>query len=100
MDVSVMLEHVDNNGFRATAFIPAPLVAEAPTRREAVDRIRTMIHQRLSNVELIQVEVPVGPASNPWLAIAGTWRDNPDLDQVVENISAYRREVDEDANRL
>jgi hypothetical protein len=41
-----------------------------------------MVNERLSRVELIQVHVPESPSPNPWLAIAGTWRDNPDIDQV------------------
>jgi hypothetical protein len=36
MDVSVMLEQVSANGYRATALVPTPRVAEAPTRDEAV----------------------------------------------------------------
>jgi hypothetical protein len=100
MDVSVVLEQVNENGYRATALVPTPLVAEAPTRDQAVDKIRELIRERLSHAELIQVEVPVAIGANPWLAIAGTWRDHPDLDSVVENINAYRRKVDADADRL
>jgi hypothetical protein len=38
--------------------------------------------------------------SNPWLAIAGTWHDHPDVDEVVENINVYRRETNAAPNRL
>ena len=100
MDVSVMLEQVAQNGYRATALVPMPLVAEAPTRDEALDRIRALISERLSHAEVIQVEVPLATQPNPWLAIAGTWREHSDLDQVVENINAYRREVDAAPDRV
>jgi hypothetical protein len=59
-----------------------------------------MLSERLSSAELIQVQIPVPTRPNPWLAIAGTWRDHPDVDQVWENIQDYRREVDADPNRL
>ena len=95
-----MLERVDNNGFRATALVPTPLVAEAPTRNEAVERIRALVSERFSGVELIRLEVPAVAGDNPWLAIAGTWRNHPDLDEVQENVEAYRREVDDDLERL
>jgi hypothetical protein len=100
MDVSVMLEQVKGNGYRATALVPTPLVAEASTRDEAVDKIRTLIGERLTGAELIQVEVPGTANSNPWLAIAGTWRDHPDVDEVMENIQAYRHDMDADPDRL
>jgi hypothetical protein len=100
MDISVMVERVNGNGFRATAMMPTILVTEAQTRDEALDRIQTLINEKLSQAELVQVHVPGGAAPNPWLAIAGTWRDNPDVDEVVASIQAYRREVDDDADRL
>jgi hypothetical protein len=100
MNVSVMLEQVEENGYRATALVPTPLVAEAPTRAEAVEKIRVMLTERLSRAELIQVQVPIAAKPNPWLAIAGTWRDHPDVHQVMENIQEYRREVDADRDRL
>jgi hypothetical protein len=100
MNVSVMLEQVKENSYRATALVPTPLVAEAPTRDEAVVKIRDLINERLSGAELIQVEVPLATQPNPWLAITGTWREHPDVDEVVENIRAYRREVDADPDRI
>jgi hypothetical protein len=88
MGVSVILEHVDDEGFRATALVPTPLVAEAPTRDEAVQKIRALVEQRLARAELIQIDVPGAAKDNPWLAIAGTWRDHPGLDEVEENMRA------------
>jgi hypothetical protein len=99
MDVSVLIEKVNDNGYRATALMPAALVAEAPTRAEALERIRAELGARLSGAEVIQVNVPTSAPLNPWLAIAGSWRDHPDLDDVVQNIRDYRREVDQDAGR-
>jgi hypothetical protein len=95
-----MLERVENNGYRATALIPTSLVAEAPTRDEAVERIREVIGEKLAQVEIIQVEVPTGCATNPLLAFAGRWRDHPAVDQVIENMREYRRELEADPDRL
>jgi hypothetical protein len=99
MDVSVILEQVKDNGYRATAFAPVSLVAEGATRDEAVDRIRDMLREKLSGAEVIQVDVPVATSANPWLAVAGSWRNHPDVDQVTENIEEYRREADADPDR-
>ena len=98
MDVSVVLEKVDDNGYRATALMPTAVVAEAPTRDQAVDRIVALLSERLAHSEVIQVEVPAS-CVNPWLSIAGTWRNHPDIDAVVDNIESYRREVDADPER-
>jgi hypothetical protein len=37
---------------------------------------------------------------DPWLAMAGTWRDHPDAAEFQQNMKDYRREVDEDQARL
>jgi len=100
MDVSVMLEQVKDNGYRATTFAPAPLVVEAATRDEAIVRLREMICKKLSGVELIQLQIPVGTGADPWLAFAGIWRDHPDAREIEQNIREYRREVDADPDRL
>lgn len=99
MDVSVMLEQMGQNGYRATALVPTPLAADAPTRKEALERIRALLMERFSRTELVQLEVPIG-TDNPWLAIAGTWRDRRDVEEIIENIEAYRRDVDANADRL
>jgi hypothetical protein len=98
MDVPVLLEQVSDNGYRATALVPATLVAEAPTRDEVVNRISTLIREKFSRAELIRIEVST--QSNPWLAIAATWKDRTDVDAVVENIREYRQQVDADPDRL
>jgi hypothetical protein len=85
MDISVMLVKVKDNGYRATAVMPTPLVAEASTRGEAVRQLRAKLDARLSQAEVIQVEVATS-ATNPWLGIAGSWSAHPDVDEVEENI--------------
>jgi hypothetical protein len=96
-----MLEQLNENAFRATVCAPTPLVAEASTRELAVDRIRTMIRQRLAGVEMIDVEVP-GPQAmqDPWTVIAGSWHEHPDAAEVEQNLKEYREEVDRDPRRL
>lgn len=100
MTVSVMVEILGDNQFRATAMVPTPLVAEAPSRTEAVDKIRSLVEERLARAEIIELDLPTGKAANPWLAMGGTWRDHPDVDEVEEHIRDYRREVDTAADRL
>lgn len=100
MDIPVMLEQVSQNGYRATAMFPGAVTAEAPTRDEAVDKLRTILQSRLSRAELIHVAISVAAEANPWLKIAGTWRNHPDVDEVEENIRTYRQEVQACADRL
>jgi hypothetical protein len=99
MNLSFALEHVEGNGYRATALVP-PIVAEAPSRDEAVNKLRAMIREKLSTAELIQIEVPDPGRPSVWLEIAGTWRDHPDIDEVEDNIKTYRQQVNANSDRL
>ena len=99
MDVSVLIEPVSGHGYRATALMPTPVIVEGSTREEAVDRIRAVIDERLAHAELIQVRVSERESDNPWLELAGSWRNNPELEEVEENIQDYRRQVDMAAER-
>ena len=101
MNVSVMLEQLNESAFRATVVAPAPLVVEASSRAQAVARIRDMIQERFSGVELIQLEVPVrNAAKDSWALFAGCLRDHPDAAEFEQNIKEYRQEVDRDPLRL
>lgn len=101
MNVSVMLEQVRDSGYRATVFAPAPLVAEAATREQAIEKIREKIRERLSEVEVIQVEVSgLAGTPDPWIAMAGTWRGHPDSAELEQHFRDYRRDVNADPGRL
>src|SRR5208282_4231001 len=99
MNVSVVLEQLNDNAYRATSFAPVPLTTDAATRQQAVDRIREMIRDKLCQVEVIQVEVAgKEETKDPWIALIGTWADNPDAAEVEQNMRKYREEVDADPN--
>jgi len=100
MNVSVVLEQLGDNAYRATSFAPLPLVAEAATRHQEVDQIREMIRDKLSQVEVIHVEIPGKEEINdPWIAVIGTWAGQPEAAEVEQNMREYREEVDADPRR-
>ena len=99
MEVSILLEPLDNEGYRATTLSPEPLVAEATTREEAIEQLRELIRGRFSNAEVVRIEVEVAGESHPWSTLAGSWRDHPDAAEFEQNVSEYRKQVDSDPGR-
>lgn len=100
MDISVVVEQIDGNGFRATSFAPKQLVAEGRTRDEALHQLTELVRGTLSDAELVQLQVPLPGEPHPWKDLAGTWRDHPDADEIEKNIRQYRKDVDTDLDRL
>src|SRR5258707_612051 len=98
MQIPVVIERVKGNGYRARSADPVAVSARGPTREEALSRLREKIQTRLKKgMELVGLEV--GPQPNPWLEAAGMFKDDPWIDDWVESMAEYRRQVEEDVNR-
>ncbi len=70
----------------------------AATREEALRRLRATLLERLSEVEVVPVEIELPQSAHPWMKFAGMYRDDPMFDEVQEEIAAYRRELDAEAD--
>ena len=96
MNIPVLIEPVENNGFRATGGLPFEITAEGATRDEALHRLRAKIEKRMAAGAIV-VPLDITPAGeNPWIQGVGMFRDDPQFDEWQDAISQYRRQVDED----
>ncbi len=98
MRVLVLVETVPGNGYRAKGGEPLALSADAPTRDEAIARLRDLIADRLSlGAELISLDVEGrknAPVPQP------IWDEtDPLLDEWQGAMRDYRREVEADPER-
>ena len=100
MDIAVVVEKVEDNGYRAVSFVPMHVIAEGTTREEALNQLCNQIRGRLSKAEVVQLQVQLPGESHPWKGIGGSWRDHPDRSQFERNMQEYRRQVDADPDRL
>ena len=100
MEIAVLLEPRNGQGYRAISLNPTRLVTEAPTREEALEQLRQLVRGQFSQGELVRLEVPLPGESHPWTAIAGTWKDHPDAAAFEQSMLDYRRQVDADPDRL
>src|SRR5690242_7695159 len=94
MQIPVLIERVEGNGYRARGGEPFALTAEGATREEALQRLREVIKSRLADAECVSVEVPT--TDNPWLRLEGVYKDDPLFDEWQAAIAEYRRQVDLD----
>jgi predicted RNase H-like HicB family nuclease len=94
MKVPVLVEPAGERGFRATCLTLCGVEAFGTTRDEAVTGVHDMIRQRVSSGEYREFEVSANGDLNPILALAGTWEGREDIDEFIENIDEYRRQLD------
>jgi predicted RNase H-like HicB family nuclease len=99
MQITVLVEPVANNGFRAKAGEPLPVSAEGATPEDALRNLRAELHRLLETGKELR-SMDLAP-ENPWLALAGTHDpDDPIIKQWEQEVAAYRQEVEDDPDRL
>ncbi|HEY9849565.1 MAG TPA: hypothetical protein V6D28_08925 [Leptolyngbyaceae cyanobacterium] len=68
--------------------------ATGTTREEALTNVRQFLIARLEKAEIVSLEIEVPPLEHPWMKFAGIFKDDPDFDEVLADIEAYRQERD------
>ncbi len=99
MEVSVLVERLDANGYRATS-LGLDAASEASTREAALDGLSRLLREKLAAAELVRLEIPLAQENHPWKPLIGRWRDHPDLDEVEQHMRDYRRQMDEQRDPL
>lgn len=98
MQFNVLVEQ-HNQTFTATVAGLPECRAEAQTKEVAVAQVTALLKSWIMEGKLVTVEIEQTAdgkvlTGNPWLASAGAFKDDPTYDEFLENIAAYRRELD------
>jgi hypothetical protein len=95
MHISVLVERIAGNGYRARGADPFAITVKAATREGALAKLREKIDARLQRgAELVSLEV--GPEANPGVKFAGMFKGDPLLGDWKQAMADYRKEVDAD----
>ena len=93
MDISVLVEPNANDGFRAICGDPWGLEVAAPTREEAIGKLRQLIECRVAAGAEV-VAVSIGDSTHPLASFAGMLKDDPLAPQWQQAVAEYRNERD------
>jgi hypothetical protein len=99
MEIPVVIEKVHGNGFRARVSMPDSLSIEGPSREAVLSGMKALLQEKLAELEVVRLDVSVPGERNPWLAVAGMWKDDPDALEAEEYSRQYRQQVDADPER-
>lgn len=100
MTYSILLEETGNDSFHAIALGLPDCRAVAPTRQQALAKLRVLLARRLSKAEIVEIEIPqaASPAEHAWKPFAGMFENEALFDEVLEEIEAHRRHIDADGD--
>ena len=83
---------------RTVATVPGlpEIRVEASDRTTALAQLQQRLETHLAGTEIVSLSVrlPSTEKNNPWLAMAGVFKDDPQFEQMLEAIENYRRELD------
>ncbi|MBE9207200.1 hypothetical protein IQ244_11825 [Nostoc sp. LEGE 06077] len=96
LKVTLLIETLKNGQFAASIFEFPNFRVEAQTREAAIAQLQTTFLERLSHIEAISWNVPLLDASEPtWMQFAGVFQDDPDFQEIMNEIRAQRTSDDE-----
>ena len=64
------------------------------TRSQALQQLQELVNQQLIEGEIVSVKLKSTHLDNPWMRIAGKYKDDPLFDDFLADIEAYRHELD------
>ena len=91
MKSTVLVEKIGKSKYRASTAQPIALASEGKSRDEAIGRLQRLARKRLSDGELVQVELVTSADANPWKKFAGIWKDHPEFEAFLTDIATYRK---------
>jgi hypothetical protein len=95
MQINVLVEPMNGQGFRATGAQPFALSAEGATREEALKKLQEEVCNRLKNgAEVVALEVTAD--EHPLLKYAGMFKDDPRIEEWKQCMAEYRDQVEKD----
>lgn len=96
LNYDVLIENQADDTVKATLLGLPDCQGLGNTENEAIEKLSQSLQNRLESAKIVTlvIEVPL-VVENPWLKIAGKYKDDPQFDEMLEYIEEYRRELDE-----
>jgi hypothetical protein len=98
MQIPILIERIAGNGYRANSGPQLAVAVKAPTREEALARLKERLEERLRNGAEI-VPLDVAPQPHPLAKYVGMFEGDPLLEDWKASMAEYRRKVDADPDR-
>jgi hypothetical protein len=67
---------------------------EGSDSASAIAGLKILLTETFSQSEIVSIDITIPQPKNPWLEMAGRFKDDPHFDEVLSDIEAYRREQD------
>ena len=94
LSYSVLVENEQDGRFSAVVLGLSDCKSSGKTENEALENLQQLLQKRLKNSKIVTLEIDCPQTDNPWMKVAGMYKDNPLFDEVLAEIEAERRQID------
>ncbi|MEH2141691.1 type II toxin-antitoxin system HicB family antitoxin [Nostoc sp.] len=96
LNYDVLIENQADGTVKATLLGLPDCQGLGNTETEAIEKLTQSLQHRLESAKIVTLAIEVPQVvENPWLKIAGKYKDDPQFDEMLQYIEEYRRELDE-----
>ncbi len=92
--LTVLISEQSAGGYQATVLGWSDCQGLGLTKEEAIANLNQAISTRLETTEIASLQIVNPNAEHPWMKLAGKYKDDPDFDEMLADIEAFRRERD------
>lgn len=92
-EYDVLIERDSDDKVIATVLSMPECKAYGVTEEEALNNLRSDIKTRFANAKIVSLKIEPSE-ENPWMKLAGKYKDDPQFEAMLQYIEADRRELD------
>lgn len=94
----VLVRKPSDSHFVASVIGLSDVVADGKTEEEAVDNVKLALATQLEEAKVVTIELePKEAKISPWKKRAGAFANDPTWDDFLQEMTAYRQQIDQDA---
>lgn len=94
INLTVLIAEQAEGGYQATVLGWSDCQGSGLTKEEAIANLNQALDTRLETTEITSLQIVNPNAEHPWMKLAGKYKDDPDFDEVLADIEAFRQELD------
>lgn len=96
LSYDVLIENQEDGTVKAILLCLPNCQGLGNTEMEAIEKLSQSLQTRLKTAKIVTLEIEAPKIENPWLKIAGKYKDDPQFDEMLEYIKESRCQLDAD----
>jgi hypothetical protein len=92
----VLIESESDGRIVATVLGMSEFKAYGVTEEAALANLYEHLSTRFANAKVVSISLEPSHEENPWMKLAGKYKDDPQFEAMLEYIEADRRQLDEE----